>query len=628
MGFVLWALLSLGVATSSYVAAALVAEKRSSLERVIAAMLFGTACVLVLTMGLALAGVFSRGVLAAVALVVIALPVVHVWRSVDARGRLERSWREDCDAPFRVLHDAWRTREVAVAVVPLAFGIVALSCWCAWVLPSWSWDCVWYHTAMTHTVVQSGALRWEPTHVAYVNAYPRAVEMLGAWHVLLQGTKRLDDVAQIPFAFLGAAAVAAFARRLAVPRAMSAALGAAWVALPSVALELHTTHADVAAGSLFLVAAYHLTTPRFDAHALLVGALALGLYIATKVTGLFHAVIVLPVILVRATAYVHAARGARRWPAVLELCGATFLVAALGAFTPLRNMLHEHNPFWPARITVPFVNATLPGVIDAADIAGPPAFFGAPGAFMRMVDSWFSYSEIQFPDVRTGGFGLLFPYLTLPTLVLATVLMPFRRGRAQVVTLVAVALVAVLVPAAWWGRFTLGLPAMALVAFGLLHRRVPFAFARTVASLVFVALAAMGYARAWPGYRVIPRWSETARDAETRLRSLHSWMWPMDARQTFLAEVRKGDVLAYDESIGFLDDLWSDDLSNRATPVRYVGDADAYLATLVRERARWVAVGQGSTAALVLSAQSHLFRRAFEIPYDRAVMFVRTDGAL
>ena len=107
------------------------------------------------------------------------------------------------------------------------------------------------------------------------------------------------------------------------------------------------------------------------------------------------------------------------------------------------------------------------------------------------------------------------------------------------VTLVAVALVAVLVPAAWWGRFTLGLPAMALVAFGLLHRRVPFAFARTVASLVFVALAAMGYARAWPGYRVIPRWSETARDAETRLRSLHSWMWPMDARQTFLAEVRK-----------------------------------------------------------------------------------------
>lgn len=624
MGFLLWAALSAAVAWAAYAVAARAAAGRTTLERLVAAALVAYAGVLALVMALGLAGLCFRGPLALGACAAFALVFVAQRRSRPWREALARAWAEDSDAPTRVLVDAWRTKELATACLALATLVVALSCWCAWILPSWAWDCVWYHTAMTHTLAQSGALRWVETNIEYVNAYPRGLELLGAWHVILPWSKRLDDAAQIPFAPLAAAVVAAFARRHAVGRAMSASLGAAFLALPSLALELHTTHADVAAAALFLATAYFFTSPRFGRFEIVFGAVALGLYVATKVTGLFHAILVAPIVLARVGLAI--ASGPRSRGAVVRASAlASALALCLGAFTPVRNVLHEGNPFWPARIVVPIVHTVLPGTLDAERIADPPAFFGAPGAFARMVTSWYATAEVPFPDIRAGGFGLVFPYLTLPLFLLALVAAIAGFLPRRVLALAPIAAAAVVVPAAWWGRFTLGLPAMAFVAFGAVHARVRWWPARALLSIALVVLSCAGYARTFEGYRFVPGFSESARAAEARVRTL-SWMWAPEARDTYLAELRQGDVVLYDDGVGFLDDLWAEDLRNRVEYLACTFDAEVCASRLERPGVRWAVVGAFGPAAQALERQSHRWRRLLVVRQGAVAVFVR-EGA-
>lgn len=626
MGLVLWVSLTLGAWGAAYGCASVLAARRSTLERLIVTMLVGVAAILALVMALALAGVCRRAVLASLSALLEV--VVAGWLSVD-RVRRQRFFRlaaHDLDAFARVLVDARRRREPAVLLLVQGAAVVGLSSIFAWRMASWSWDCAWYHAAMTHTVAQSGALRWEPTHVEYVNGYPRAVEMLGVWNEVLLGSKRLDDAAQIPFAFLGAAVVAACCRRFSVPRAMSAALAAAWVALPSVALELHTSHADVAAGALFLTTIYFLTGPRFAAFEMFAAATALGLYVATKVTGLFHAALLAPVVLGR---IVHALAVARtpaaRRPLFVAACTAPALALLLGGFTPLRNWFHEGNPLWPARVSIPALHLVLPGTLDPATIADPPAFFGAPGAVRRMVESWYGTAEVPFPDIRAGGFGLVFPYLTLPVFVAALVAALFGVVPRALLVTIPVVLVAVVVPAAWWGRFTLAVPAMAFVAFGVAHRKLRFWPLRAIASVALVALSVAGSLRTREGYRFLPEAFGPARELEARVRTL-SWLWPLEAHEAFVADLRAGDAVVYDAGVGFLDDLWADDLRNRVRYAECDGDAERCAGSLLRPDVRWVVAGTYGLAAQTAAAQTQHFRREFSVGQGAVVVFRRLEA--
>ena len=623
MGLVVWATLSLGASGAAYAVACTVASRRTTLERLLVAMLLVVATVLAIVMALALAGVCQRAVLAAVAAALEGGAFLWI-RARNARSLLVlRLASYDLGAPARVLADARARREIAVLLVLQGAAVVALSAVFAWRTPSWSWDCAWYHAAMTHTVAQSGALRWEPTHVEYVNGYPRAVEMLGVWHELLAGTKRLDDVAQIPFAFLGAAAVAAFCRRLSVPRAMSASLAAAWVALPSVALELHTSHADVAAQSLFLAALYFLTGARLGAFELLAAATALGLYVATKVTGLFHTALLAPLVVVRVLVEALRSREARA-PVVKAFAASLVLLVFLGGFTALRNTFHEGNPLWPARVAIPSFHLVLPGTLDPATIADPPAFFGAPGAVQRMVESWYGTADVPFPDIRAGGFGLVFPYLTLPVFAAALVasLLGFLP-RALLVT-IPVVLLAVVVPAAWWGRFTLAVPAMAFVAFGVVTRRLRSWPLRALLSLALVGLSLAGSVKTRDGYRFLPEAFGPSRALEERVRTL-SWMWPLESREAYLRDLRPGDTVLYDAGVGFLDDLWADDLRNRVVYADCALDADRCAASLLQPEVRWLVAGTFGLAAQTATAQVQRFRREFVVGQGAVTVFRRLE---
>ena len=88
-----------------------------------------------------------------------------------------------------------------------------------------------------------------------------------------------------------------------------------------------------------------------------------------------------------------------------------------------------------------------------------------------MVRSWYTVPppSAMRPDVRVGGFGPLFRFCTLPCLLLVAMSSAFGRRVADGVSVLGLFLLALLVPDAWWPRFTLCAAAAALAALTLVQ---------------------------------------------------------------------------------------------------------------------------------------------------------------
>ena len=619
MAWALWTVESLLAAGAAWALSAALLRGRPTLERWMAALLFGAASLLTCVQGLGLLGLLSRPRLAVAGLVLHGAMLAWAVRHAGV-ARLRAVLRADAGAPWRLLRDIHQRRELAAwALLPAACGLVVSSV-IAWSFPNWAWDVVWYHTPKTYYAVQTGGVGWVDTSIWYVNGYPEAVELLSVWNVLLPGHTRLDDVSQLPFALLGAFAVAALCRRAGASVALAASLGAMWIALPAVALQLHTSHADVAAGALFITAFYFLTERPWSPTARTLTLLALGLYAGTKVTGLFHLALLSPVLLVRLLLALRAepaARGRRLGQVAL----AGVLLVWLGAPTYVENVARTGNPLWPARMRV--LGRELAGPIAVEDL-GTPAFFREEGAFLKMVHNWTAPEGLYWPDVRERAFGWLFPYLLLPALLWVGLSGVFGRERALGLSLALLAGLAVVVPAAWWGRFTLGLPAAGLVALAMLHRQLRTPYAQVPLSAVAAFLCVASYAKASVGYQVLPTLGTPAVASvsdDDRLRARANWLWPGRAVRLREEQLQPGDVVAYDSATSFLGEYWTWDLRNRVEYVNHDGDSAAYLRRLRALRPRWVSVRKDSPAERLLLGQAGAFERLFPCPISDAVMY-------
>ncbi|AGC42353.1 hypothetical protein MYSTI_01004 [Myxococcus stipitatus DSM 14675] len=620
MGWTLWALESLLAVAAAWALSTALLRERPTLERWMGALLIGSASILTCVQGLGLVGQLGRPQLAVAGLLLHGGLLAFALRRVGGAELLSRL-RADVGAPPRLLRDIHQRQELAAwALVPAACAVI-VSCSIIWHFPNWAWDVVWYHVPKTNYAVQTGSITWVETSVWYVNGYPELTELLSVWNVLLPRHTRLDDLSQVPFGVLGALAVAAWCRRASASPALSASLGAMWLALPAVALQLHTSHADVVAGSLFITAFYFLTERDWSPSARTLTLLAMGLYAGTKVSGLFHLALMSPLLLARGAEVLSRAKG-RRGRVLGQTALALLLLLWLGAPTYVENVARTGNPFWPARMRV--LGHELEGPIRAEDITGPPAFFGSPGAFRRMVDAWTAPEGMYWPDVRERAYGWLFPYLLLPALLWVSAFAVFSRERFLRLSLPLLAGLSVLVPAAWWGRFTLGLPAAGLVALAVLHRQLRTRYLQVPLSALAAFLSVASFAKAAVGYQVLPTMGRRAvpglRDTD-RVRERMGWLWPPHAARLREEELEPGDVVAYDNTTTFLGEYWTLDLRNRVEFVNHDGADDVYLDRLRALKPRWVSVGRDSPAERLLLDRAPVFERLFDCPSSGAVMY-------
>ncbi len=364
----------------------------------------------------------------------------------------------DLSAPTRWFAETRATKEpLAVLVVPAS--LIAL--WCVVMVlafRSWGWDVLMFHTTITDTIVQDGSLAFMDTGFHQARGYPRNVHLLAAWNVFFLGDTSLDDAPQLPFGVLGAPVCAAWARRLGTSRVVATGLGAAWVCFSPVFIQLPSAHVDVACGALLGAGAYFsaFDVERRDRWA---SALAFGLYLGTKHTGLFHLALYAPVLAIRGL--VELRRSSSRARLFLDQLASVGLILLVGGHKYLQNALVKGNPAWPFIVTIPGVGP-LPGENDAStQYGGPPggraAFFGIPGEWERFVFQLTEWNKaVYWPDLRDGYFGIAFTCLALPALVIGLVALWRRPTRWSIAALWFLALAAVAVPSAFWPRYSMG----------------------------------------------------------------------------------------------------------------------------------------------------------------------------
>ena len=255
MGWLVWLLESALCVWASYVVAVAIYHDRGILDRIITTMLVSTSLILIAVHACGMVerlapwplGIFSFALFSTVFLI--------AWR-IAGRARTIATLRSDLGAPLRLVREAWTLREPAVLVMFTAAAATAICAIMIWYFRSWTWDPAWYHVPKTLFAVQNHSVSWIRMPNPFTQGNPQHVEMLAVWNCVFQRDNRLDDSSQLPFLLLGAASIAAWSRSVGATRPFAAAVGAAWITLPPVFLQGHSTHVDIAWNSLFVTAIY------------------------------------------------------------------------------------------------------------------------------------------------------------------------------------------------------------------------------------------------------------------------------------------------------------------------------------------------------------------------------------
>ena len=492
---------------------------------------------------------------------------------------------------------AWSVALPSVVVAVLALFVAVVT---AYYVPIWQWDSLGYHLPFVNYVLQAHGLSGVPDDVPYLATYPHGVELLFVALRSFLPDDRLVDLGQIPFGLLGAVATAAIARRAGATLGLGLAVGAYWLCMPSVLLQLPTNYVDVAASAYFLIAIYFLTGEPTERDQWLAG-LALGLFLGAKPSAPLPTVLAGAVLLWRG----------RRAPLRMATLAAAALVLALGAEAYVTNIVRHHNPIWPVAMHLGPISLPGPYTLKELLSSGAAAPHLTGPLPLRVVRSWLTMFPPPFFDMRMGGFGPAF-VIALP---LALIGLWHKRNSAW--PLLALAALAAPDPAI--ARYTLAFPAVVLAlgagCLGVELRR------QRAASFALAAFAAFDLVVAFPGFAgegpALYRYAAMTPGQRTVA------VGP-DRQTKDLVRVRDalpaGGTIAYDRSFEFAYLLWRPDLQNRV--VRIPDDADAAMlaATLDHEPISIVVAADPGPTAWALA---HGFQPLFHCETDTCTVYQR-----
>lgn len=388
------------------------------------------------------------------------------------------------------------------------------------VLPPYAYDGLSYHLVATAHWLQQGSLATSPLNVCCAH-YPLNTELVFAWPAVLIGDDTLVDAVQIGFAIVGAAAVAGIARIAGVSPGGAAAAGAIFFLTPVILAQSATNYNDIAFTAMFLCAVFlvlrYTTGGRKKSTGLVLAAVAAGFALGAKGTGLEYTAVLL---LVVAVALVLRLRGGLQARTV-AVTAVAFLAAllAVGGFWYGRNLVQHGNPVYPFEVKIAGVQ--IFSGRQVSDILTNPSAYRGESNWVRVAHSWAHDASptrggaayYQYEE-RVGGFGPVWPWLSLPAIV-AFAYYAVRRRRELVWALIApIVLIFLLQPYQWWSRFTMILPALGAVALVQVVERLRGRFrvalsAGVVVAVLFGAAAATakvdpaGHGRRISAFRVV-----------------------------------------------------------------------------------------------------------------------------
>lgn len=501
-------------------------------------------------------------------------------------------WRDE----GRVLD--WRQVRWSLALGSGVMGAAALA---ARLLPVWQWDAHGYHLPFVNFVVQAHGFAGVPPDLRYISTYPHNIELGMIWLRTLLPDDRLVDGAQLPYGAAAAVLTAVIARELGASPRWASLAGSAWLTIPGVFLQLPTNYVDVGTAAALLGAVYFLVLVPVSRPSLVIGALALGIFLGSKPSAPVAALVLGTLAAVRAVR----AGQARSVPLV------ALLTLVFGGEMYLLMTLRHGNPIWPVALKLGPV--TLPGDFTVDELlaagAATPRVYGSLAE--RLSVSWLALDSLPVFDMRLGGFGLL-ALVCLPLAIAGVV-------RRRSVWLVLGLVVTLLSPDPSVARYVLAFPGLLLaIAFVEASRwpRMPQHFA---AAAVFVA-SVWQVSHAWPGLSGDgpPLMSLLALDDDMRRVAVGPFGRPDDYPRAW-ALVREGESVAFDIDFEFPGLLWNPTLS---APVLAV-PPDASSEWLESAHVRVLAVGRANRR---LVEGSPRWRRLFSCRSADCAVYARVDA--
>jgi hypothetical protein len=316
--------------------------------------------------------------------------------------------------------------------------------------PPTGYDALSYHAPLAVYFWRDGDLGalLQRTPWAWALAHPGTAEL---WFGLLRlaAGERVASLGQLPFAFLGSAAVYAFALRLGIGRGGARLGAAAFLLAPIVVLQSGSQVNDLAAGALLMsaVALAAAPTDLWTGTRLAAVGLALGLAVTTKLAALPAVVAVAGYV-----AVVNWRVG--RWRVLTP-----GVVAGLSVVAPwwVRNLALYGNPIFPAALPL----------VGRGYVVGD--FIKKDAWFVPTPLAWPLYPLVE-PHSDMSGLGAVFAVAALVGLGVA-----LRRARRRGPLLLFGVTALVALPA-WW-VLTQHEPRLLLGVFGLAFAFVGWAIA-------------------------------------------------------------------------------------------------------------------------------------------------------
>ncbi len=377
-----------------------------------------------------------------------------------------------------------------VATSLILVGLVALGAQVvfALLLPPYGYDAFAYHLPMVAVWMQTGNISTRIPYNGYSNVYPADTELIYTWLALFVHNYSLQPLCQIFYSLAGWLAVAGIGRVVGLQRSLALAAGALYFLTPIVLANSLSSYVDMAFAAMCLVLTFftlrYIYQPR-TAHLALAG-LAGGLCIGMKSTGVVYVALALAIL---AGSYAWRSwRPGAKLPrkthsrVLSDLVTATALFAiptlAFGIYWYARDWVNFGNPVYPYTITV--FGHVFPGWGSVQDVLvkqqTPPQWANLP-SWRQALASWQTDLPGQVTtygyDQRLGGFGIQWPLLELPALVLFTLYALWKRLDLCFTLVLPTLIVFLVQPASWWSRYMVFIVGPAAVALFFLLQELP-----------------------------------------------------------------------------------------------------------------------------------------------------------
>ena len=371
------------------------------------------------------------------------------------------------------------------------FGLFLISvCWMiflGYILPSYTWDALWYHLPMVGYIMQNGAIQENPTPflISFINTLPKNMELFFLWNTIFLKSDIVVDLSQLPFTIAGVLTIYSMCIKLKIKREYAIYSSFLFFFTPVIILQSTTNYVDIGVSVLFLIAINFLMydEPRHytDNRAgvvnlreikipILLSGLTAGILLGSKGSGPLFVMVLLAVIIIQGFIkcfIISSGDGLRFTVHDLRFYLIFFIVPVflMGGYWYIKNWVLYNNPVYPMEVS--FSHITLfKGPWDEFILFQAPDIINYLIPFSRPFYVWLEKVEYYLYDSGLSGFGPIWFILFLPSIIFSLIYAVKKKRYNFLFVNIILIITFLIYPKNWNTRYVIFIVGLGAISFG------------------------------------------------------------------------------------------------------------------------------------------------------------------